>query len=134
MAGERIERINLTGKEAEIAYQQVAAELAETGRCKSNAPRRRKLATGYQALLKVAIRIKHTHETRSGPCRYLSWPAGRSVSNVNFAADVLHVEGDETSGKGGIYKPSCGRDCVERAIKNIDTVLRPIGGVKLRSR
>src|SRR5205085_8695235 len=43
-SGYRVEGVDLAGDEAEIADQQVAAELAETGWSQGNAPRRGELA------------------------------------------------------------------------------------------
>src|SRR5262252_7273103 len=49
-AGDRVERIDRAGEEAEVAHQQITAELAESGRGKRDTPGRGKLTIGDDSL------------------------------------------------------------------------------------
>src|SRR5271167_857665 len=78
-AGARIEGVDLAIDEAEIAHQQIVAELGEIPRGQGDAPRRCELAAGDQSLQKIAVLIEDVHNTHSRRRTRLSRVSGRRV-------------------------------------------------------
>src|SRR5499426_2592203 len=62
-AGHRVERIDSAGKEAEVAHQQITAELAESGRGKRDTTGRRELTAGDDSLERTAIFIERIDDS-----------------------------------------------------------------------
>src|SRR5262252_4874173 len=100
----RVERIDLAGEEAEVAHQQITAELAESVRGKSDTPGRRELTAGDDSLERTSIFIERIDDSLTGCSRPLiREPRGR-VGHINFAVDILNVERDKPCGKVGVRK------------------------------
>ncbi len=93
-SGRGVESVDLTVEKAEVAYQQVAAKLAETGRRQRDAPRCGKLAADDR-LLQVAALIENRHGSHPGGGPSLGCKPGGRVGYVDLAGDVLHVERDQ---------------------------------------
>src|SRR5207244_13600324 len=101
----RVESVDLAGDKAEIADQQVASKLAETGWSQGDAPGCRELAADDRLEQHPALgesrHGSHPRGSRSLGCK----PGGR-VGYVDIAIDVLHVERDEAecTDRGGRRK------------------------------
>ena len=94
-SGYRVEGVDLAGDEAEIADQQVAAELAETGWSQGNAPRRGELAAdGRPQQYPALSENRHGSHPRGSPS--LGCKSRGRVGYVDVAGDVLDVERDES--------------------------------------
>src|SRR5438132_10576090 len=64
-SGRRVECVDLTIEEAEVADQQVATKQAKTGRGQRYAPGRRQLTAESQDLRRAPILVKHYHRSLS---------------------------------------------------------------------
>src|SRR5215831_14742979 len=130
-AGHRIERIDLAGDEAEVANQQVTAELAESGWGKSDAPGRSELTVGDDSLELSSILIEGIDESLARCGRPLGRePRGR-VGHINLAADILNVERYEPHGDVGVGKragPEVHRG--EVTVEDVDVSFRAVGGIE----
>src|SRR6266850_718076 len=132
--GYRVEGVDLAFDKAEIADQQVAAKLAETGWSQSDAPGRGELAADDR-LQQVPALIENPHGSHSRGSPSLGCEPGGRVGYVDFSGDVLHVERDESecADRGGRRK-CAGTEAHrgEGAVEDVDAAGPGlVGGVQL---
>src|SRR5262249_4894731 len=102
-----------------VAYQQGAAKRPEILGCESQPPGAIQLGTIHEAAQQPAVFAKHIDESTLG--------AEVREGHEHFAADVLHVVGNETGRNLGISQAV---HHGQRAVKNIDTAVGHVGCVE----
>ena len=117
---------------AEVAHEQVAAEVAEAcwGLCQP--PGRVEVALAGQSRLQNTVVAELGHEAaRSRVGAGVGVNLG--VGNEDIAADVLDVERAEALGNGGVGE-SVLVDLLEIRIEDVNRALAPVGRVKQGAR
>src|SRR5437868_2034571 len=120
---------------AEVPDEQVARELAESGRCPRQPPRRVEVACACDAteqMTALVIRVD-VAEARSINLVHAVW-ALLGIRDEDRPAEVLDPERCESGGQARIDERPWRHDLVERAVEDVDATVVKVGRVQARAR
>ncbi len=130
MPGDGIEGIDAAV--AEIADQQILAELAEVGRRHGDAPGRIEHPAAGDAPDQRAVGVEQIDQAEASPDHLvlILRPLLPRVSNVKLVADGLDAEGRIAGGKRGIGETAGGRCRLEALVEDVDPGVVEVGGIE----